>query len=64
MMTFGLIVVVAFVLVILGVHTWCRFSEAHPPHRRAAAHRSSPSRFWQLSSSVRACGGRLMKAQR
>ncbi len=27
MMSFGLIVLVAFVLVIFGVHMWCRFSE-------------------------------------
>jgi hypothetical protein len=43
MMSFGLIVLVTFVLVILGVHMWCRFSElqdqAHP-RRQVAARRS------------------------
>ena len=28
MMSFGLIVLVTLVLVILGVHLWCRFSES------------------------------------
>jgi hypothetical protein len=40
MMSFGLIVLVTFVLVILGVHLWCRFSEsqdqAHARRRVAA----------------------------
>jgi hypothetical protein len=43
MMSFGLIVLVTFVLVILGVHMWCRFSElqdqAHA-RRQVAARRS------------------------
>ncbi len=43
MMSFGLIVLVTFVLVILGVHIWCSLSElqdqAHA-RRQVAARRS------------------------
>ena len=45
MMSFGLIVLVTFVLVILGVHLWCRFSELQDQNqarasRQVAARRS------------------------
>ena len=44
MMSFGLIVFVTFVLVILGVHIWCRFSElqdqTHTRRQVAARHPS------------------------
>lgn len=33
MMSFGLIVLVTFVLVILGVHVWCRLSELQDQER-------------------------------
>ena len=41
MMSFGLIVLVTFVLVILGIHLWCRHSELQslPRARRHTAER-------------------------
>jgi hypothetical protein len=46
-MSYGLIILVTFVLVILGVHIWCRFSElqdeAHA--RRQVAARQSLRRY-------------------
>jgi hypothetical protein len=33
MMSFGLIVLVAFILAILGVHAWCSLSELRDPPR-------------------------------
>lgn len=43
MISFGLIVLVAFILAILGVHAWCSLSELrHPPRTTRHGDARSP----------------------
>lgn len=43
MISFGLIVLVAFILAILGVHAWCSLSELrHPPRTKRHGDARSP----------------------
>ncbi len=48
MMSFGLIVLVTFGLVIVGVHLWCRFSESQDPaHARRQVTARRPIRRYR-----------------